>query len=138
MINRNTDNNLAVTAERLKNANISLYKIASTLEVPRSTVYKIFAGKIKYSENRINVILEKINNYLNELEGIQMEKELKSDIMIPGKSDCPEIFENYDLYIRLFELGLNARAFNPEEKLRFAIWHRTLTAFKGKEKQEDS
>lgn len=138
MKNNRSDKYVVEVSERLKMKKISFYKIAQILDEPKSTILNLFSGQSKYSAKKVNSIMDRITSYLNELEGIQMEEEVKSDIKIPGKSDCPEIFENYDLYIRLFELGLNARTFNPEEKLRFAIWHRTLTAFKGKEKQEDS
>lgn len=121
---------VADVTERLKKRNISYYRIAKIIDEPESTIQNIFKGHSQYSSEKVNAILVKINDYLDELESTDLKKDLESKIKIPATDDCPEIFENFDLYIKLFELGLNAKIFNPEEKLHFAIWHGTLTAYK--------
>lgn len=103
------------TRKRLKDANLSLYRIADIISEPRVTVAKIFnPEKYKYSEEKVNTILEKINSYLDELEGKKLTK---------GISDNPH---NSELFIKLYRLGLDSKCFTPEEKLKLAIAHKEL------------
>lgn len=122
--------NITETSIRLKQCKISFYKISDLVGEPQSTIQNIFKGHNKYSEERIQTILNKINVYLDELERKNIESGIESKIKIPSMEDCPEIFDNHELYTRLFEIGLNSNKFNPEEKLHFAIWHRALREFK--------
>lgn len=126
------------TLSKLTEANITIYRIAQVLDEPEPTLHNIFKSqKAKYSEDRVIEIMDRIHAYLSDLEGDQLKKKIESEIKIPGNSDCPEIFTHYDLYIKLFEIGLNSKSFTPEDKLRFAIWHRTLTAFKNNLNKEN-
>jgi hypothetical protein len=113
MINNNTTKYLTDVSDRLKIAKISLYKIALLIDEPKSTVFKIFKGKAKYTDERIKVILDKIVSYLNE----QAENELLTT----------DAFEDPELYIKLFALGLDSKGFTPDEKYKIAIAYKKLT-----------
>ena len=92
------------TLARLKMANISVYKIAREINEPKSTIANILSGHCKYSEDKIESILEKINIYLDEFE-----------------------FEiDPKMMIKLFSLGLDSKNFSPEEKYQLAIAYKKL------------
>jgi len=109
------------TAERLKNQKISFYKIAHILEEPESTIHNIFKSHSKYSEVKIQDILLKINNYLNELESTP-------ETPVPV---------NPELFLKLVKLGLDSKSFTPEEKLQLALAHKKLTEFKNQNKNQN-
>lgn len=128
MINNNTTKYLTDVSERLKIANISLYKIALLVDEPKSTVFKIFKGKAKYTDERIKVILDKIVSYLNELEESKNGvKKLDWD-MITCATEDPELF------IKLYALGLDSKAFTPDEKYKLAVAYKKLTDSQTKQK----
>lgn len=106
------------TLKRLSELNMTIYKLPEIIDEPKSTIYAIFKRNPKYSEEKVNTILEKINSYLDELEGKKLTK---------GISDNPH---NSELFIKLYRLGLDSKCFTPEEKLKLAIAHKEL-----KEKQ---
>jgi len=109
------------TAERLKNQKISFYKIAHILEEPESTIHNIFKSHSKYSDEKIQNILMKINNYLNELESTP-------ETTVPVDNE---------LSLKLFKLGLDSKVFSPEEKLQLALAHKKLTESKNQNKNQN-
>lgn len=112
---------LAETTERLKKHKISFYKIAHILEEPESTIHNIFKSHCKYADEKIQNILFKINNYINELESAP-------ETTVPV---------NTELSLKLFKLGLDSKVFSPEEKLQLALAHKKLTEFKNQNKNQN-
>lgn len=114
MKNKNVVDMTAKVSERLKSANISFYKIARIIDEPESTIQNIFKGHNKYAEDRIQTIMDMINSYLDEIE-----KE---------KTDPSLIFQNDpEVFIRLYKLGLDSKAFTPDEKYQLAVAYKKLT-----------
>lgn len=116
MIDKNTENILLETSERLKEANISFYKIAAIIKEPQSTVQNIFKAHNKYSDDRVKSIIDKINAHLDDPN---------PDIDYL-ETDSP------DLFIKLYALGLDSKAFTPDEKYKLAVAYKKLTDSKTK------
>jgi cyanate lyase len=121
MKNKNTMNMMSEVSKRLKNANISFYKIALKIDEPKSTIQNLFSGQSNYAEERVKSILDKINLYLDELEESKNGvKKLDWD-MITCATEDPELF------IKLYALGLDSKAFTPDEKYKLAVAYKKLT-----------
>lgn len=111
---------------RLENADMSLYKISQLINEPKTTVAKAFnPEKYQYSKNKINQILSKITDFL---DGFENETKPDSNTNIPIDTE---------LSLKLFKLGLDSKAFSPEEKLQIALAHKKLTEFKNQNKNQN-
>jgi len=117
MKNIQLDNLLEDASKKLNNANISYYKIAKIIDEPESTIQNIFKGHCKYSEEKVLSIIERINKHLD------------SDVVNEMVKHAPE---DPDLFIRLYALGLDSKAFTPDEKYKLAVAYKKLTDLKNK------
>lgn len=99
------------TSTKLFKANISYYRIAKKIGEPKSTVQNIFKDPSNYANERVDSILTKINAYLNDLN---------DDLISEGNEDP-------DLFIKLYALGLDSKAFSPDEKYKLAVAYKKLT-----------
>lgn len=106
------------TLLRLKEANVSIYKISKIIEEPEPTLHNILkTKKTKYSEERVLTILKGIDDYLDGRDKIESDVDLGLSMNIPT-------------YTKLLEVGLNSRVFTPEEKLYLAQMYKKLTDIK--------
>lgn len=111
---------------RLKKEDMSLYKISTLINEPKTTVAKVFnPDKYKYSKNKINQILTKITEFL---DGYGNKPNSDSETLISV---------NPELSLKLFKLGLDSKSFTPDEKLQLALAHKKLTESKNEKSKQD-
>lgn len=123
MYKDSTVNYISDTFLSLKNAHISVYKISQILDEPESTIHRILnPGKEKYSEERVLKILDRINKHLDS----------QSNDHDPVEDMINHAPEDPDLFIRLYALGLDSKAFTPDEKYKLAVAYKKLTDLKNK------
>lgn len=100
------------THSKLLEAKISFYRIAKVLSEPEPTIHNIFKSeKAKYSEERVIEIMDRINSHIDELNSDLESHETGSP----------------DLFIKLYALGLDSKAFTPDEKYKLAVAYKKLT-----------
>lgn len=120
---------LSTVKEKMALKGITAYRISKELDEPMSSIYNFLNGEKVYTDNKAIEIIERINDFL-EYDPEESENEVNkfNGDMITCSTEDPELF------IKLYALGLDSKAFTPDEKYKLAVAYKKLTDSQTKQK----